>query len=85
MRSNVASLQSDLKGTKEKADSAVNHQEHDVLRSVVDRKAEESRARAIQLAQRIPQQYANSDFAYRAQRLLYLLQQKIPTYGNAAD
>ena len=49
------------------------------------KKAEESRARAIQLAQRIPQQYANSDFAYRAQRLLYLLQQKIPTYGNAAD
>jgi hypothetical protein len=42
VRSNVASLQGDLKGTKEKADSAVNHQEHDVLRSVVDRKAEET-------------------------------------------
>jgi len=49
------------------------------------KKAEESRAHAIQLAQRIPQQYANSDFAYRAQRLLYLLQQKIPTYGNTSD
>ena len=42
-------------------------------------------ARAIQLAQRVPQQYANSDFAYRAQRLMYLLQQKIPTYGNVTD
>jgi hypothetical protein len=49
------------------------------------KKSEESRAHAIQLAQRIPQQYANSDFAYRAQRLLYLLQQKIPTYGNVTD
>src|SRR5437588_6184438 len=49
------------------------------------KKEEESRARARQLAQRIPQQYANSDFAYRAQRLLYLLQQKIPTYGNTSD
>jgi hypothetical protein len=42
VRNNVASLQNDLKGAKEKADSAVNHQEHDVLRSVVDRKAEEA-------------------------------------------
>ncbi|HJW99094.1 MAG TPA: hypothetical protein VJ453_02995 [Terriglobales bacterium] len=49
------------------------------------KKSEESRARAIQLAQRVPQQYANSDFAYRAQRLMYLLQQKIPTYGNVTD
>ena len=49
------------------------------------KKSEESRSHAIQLAQRIHQQYANSDFAYRAQRLLYLLQQKIPTYGNVTD
>lgn len=49
------------------------------------KKSEESRSRALSLAQRIPQQYPNSDFAYRAQRLLYLLQQKIATYGNVVD
>ena len=49
------------------------------------KKCDESRSHAMELAQRIPQQYANSDFAYRAQRLLYLLQQKIPTYGNTTD
>src|SRR3954468_23862657 len=49
------------------------------------KKSEESRAHALELTQRISQQYANTDFAYRAQRLLYLLQQKIPTYGNVTD
>ena len=49
------------------------------------KKSEESRNRALELAQRVSQQYPNSDYAYRAQRLLYLLQQKIPTYGNTVD
>jgi len=49
------------------------------------KKSEESRARAISLAQRALQQYSNSDFAYRAQRLLYLLQQGIATYGNVSE
>jgi len=49
------------------------------------KKSEESRSRALELAQRVSQQYPNSDYAYRAQRLLYLLQQKIPTYGNTVD
>ena len=49
------------------------------------KKSEQARARATDLAQRAVQQYANSDFAYRAQRLLYLLQQKIATYGNTTD
>ncbi|MBV9435640.1 MAG: SH3 domain-containing protein [Acidobacteria bacterium] len=43
------------------------------------KKSDESRAHAIGLAQRALQQYPNSDFAYRAQLLLYLLQQGIPT------
>lgn len=49
------------------------------------KKSEQSRARAISLAQKAVQQSPNSDFAYRAQRLLYLLQQGIPTYGNATE
>jgi len=49
------------------------------------KKSEQARAHATELAQRAMQQYANSDFAYRAQRLLYLLQQKIPTYGNTTE
>ena len=49
------------------------------------KKSDESRGRALELAQRIAQQYPNSDYAYRAQRLIYLLQQKIPTYGNTQE
>jgi len=49
------------------------------------KKADESRQRAMELAQRASKDYPNSDYAYRAQRLLYLLQQKIPTYGNVTD
>ena len=49
------------------------------------KKADESRSRAMELAQRVSQQYPNSDYAYRAQRLIFLLQQKIPTYGNVTD
>jgi len=49
------------------------------------KKADESRAKALELSQRIAQQFPNSDYAYRAQRLIFLLQQKIPTYGNTVD
>jgi hypothetical protein len=49
------------------------------------KKADESRSKALELAQRVSQQYPNSDYAYRAQRLIFLLQQKIPTYGNVTD
>jgi outer membrane protein assembly factor BamD (BamD/ComL family) len=49
------------------------------------KKADESRTRAMELAQRVSQQYPNSDYAFRAQRLIFLLQQKIPTYGNVTD
>lgn len=49
------------------------------------KKVDESHNRALEIAQRVAQQYPNSDFAYRAQRLVYLLQQNIPTYGNSVD
>ena len=49
------------------------------------RKSEAAKAKAIQLAQQVVSQYSQSDWAPRAQRLLYLLQQGIPTYGNEQD
>jgi hypothetical protein len=47
------------------------------------KKSAESKSRAIELAQRIVSQYGTSDYAYRAQRLIFYVQQGIPTYGNA--
>lgn len=49
------------------------------------KKSDESRARAEDLCQRIAQQYPNTDYAYRAERLLFLMQQKVPTYGNTSE
>jgi hypothetical protein len=49
------------------------------------KKSEESKNKAMALAQRIASQYAQSDWSARAQRLSYLIQQGIPTYGNAQE
>ncbi len=49
------------------------------------KKAAESKERAIALAQKIMSQYPQSDWAFRAQRLMFYVQQGIPTYGNASD
>jgi outer membrane protein assembly factor BamD (BamD/ComL family) len=49
------------------------------------KKAAESKDRAIALAQKIISQYPQSDWALRAQRLAFYIQQGIPTYGNAGD
>jgi hypothetical protein len=46
------------------------------------KKPEESRAKAIALAQKAVQQYPQSDWAARAQALMFLVQQGVPTYGN---
>jgi outer membrane protein assembly factor BamD (BamD/ComL family) len=46
------------------------------------KKAEEAKAKAIALTQRITQQYPQSDWAARAQSLLFLVQQDVPTFGN---
>jgi outer membrane protein assembly factor BamD (BamD/ComL family) len=48
------------------------------------KKSEESRTKAIALAERASQASLN-DWAARAQRLLYLIQQRVPTYGNTQD
>jgi hypothetical protein len=49
------------------------------------KKSEESRAKALALAQKAVQQYPQSDWAARAQALLFLVQQRVPTYGNAVE
>jgi outer membrane protein assembly factor BamD (BamD/ComL family) len=47
------------------------------------KKSEESKGKAIGLAQKVVAQSAQTDWGARAQRLLYLIEQGIPTYGNA--
>lgn len=49
------------------------------------KKSEESKAKAMALAQKVVTQYPQSDWGARAQRLLYLVQQGVPTYGNATQ
>ncbi|MGH9502607.1 MAG: tetratricopeptide repeat protein [Terriglobales bacterium] len=49
------------------------------------KKSEEARTRAVALAQRAASQTASLDWGARAQRLLYLMQQGIPTYGNVTQ
>jgi hypothetical protein len=49
------------------------------------KKAAESRDRALALAQRVVSQYGQSDWALRTQRLIFYIQQGIPTYGNASN
>jgi outer membrane protein assembly factor BamD (BamD/ComL family) len=49
------------------------------------RKAEEAKGKCIALTQRIVQQYPQTDWAARAQRLMFLVQQDVPTFGNAVE
>ena len=49
------------------------------------KKSAESKDRALALAQRLMSQYGQGDWALRARRLIFYVQQDIPTYGNAGD
>jgi outer membrane protein assembly factor BamD (BamD/ComL family) len=49
------------------------------------KKSDESKSRAVALAQRVVEQSPQGDWAARAQRLLYLLNQGVPTYGNTQE
>jgi outer membrane protein assembly factor BamD (BamD/ComL family) len=49
------------------------------------KKSEQSKTRAISLAEKVATQFPQSDWGARAQRLLYLVQQGVPTYGNAQE
>jgi outer membrane protein assembly factor BamD (BamD/ComL family) len=46
------------------------------------KKSDESKVKATELAQRVVTQFPQSDWAARAQRLLFLVQQDVPTWGN---
>jgi outer membrane protein assembly factor BamD (BamD/ComL family) len=49
------------------------------------KKSEESKNKAIALAQKVASQYGQNDWGARAQRLLYLVQQGILTWGSAEE
>ncbi len=49
------------------------------------KKVEESKNRALALAQKIVSQYPQSDWALRAQMLIFYVQQGVPTWGNASE
>lgn len=49
------------------------------------KQVEESRARAKTDADTCAAKYPQSDWAYRSRSLLYLVDQQIPTYGNAQE
>lgn len=49
------------------------------------KKSEESKTKAIALSQKIVSQFGQNDWGARAQRLLFLIQQNIPTYGNVEE
>jgi outer membrane protein assembly factor BamD (BamD/ComL family) len=47
------------------------------------KKSEQSKKVAVALSQQLISQYPQSDWSSRGQTLLFLLQQGVPTYGNA--
>ncbi len=49
------------------------------------KKSEESKNRSLALAQKIVSQYGQSDWALRAQKLIFDVQQGVPTWGNASN
>ncbi len=48
------------------------------------KKAAESKDRALALAQKVVSQSGQSDWTWRAERLIFYIQQDIPTYGNTS-
>ncbi len=49
------------------------------------KKSEDAKTRALELAQRIVSQYGQSDWALRAQSLIFYIQQGVPTFGNTTE
>ena len=47
------------------------------------KKSDQSKSHALDLAQRIVTQYSQSEWALRAQDLIFYIQQGVPTFGNA--
>ena len=49
------------------------------------KKSEKSKEEAIAIAQQLISQYPQSEWSQRGQTLLYLVQQGVPTFGNALE
>jgi len=49
------------------------------------KKADEARARALAITQRLVKEYPESDWSVRAQTLMFLVQGDVPVYGNAIE
>lgn len=49
------------------------------------KKSEESKGKALALAQKLTAQYPQSDWAARGYGLMFLIQQNVPTYGNVVE
>jgi outer membrane protein assembly factor BamD (BamD/ComL family) len=49
------------------------------------KKSEQAKSQAVALAQQLVAKYPQSDWASRGQNLLFLVQQGVPTYGNAVQ
>ena len=49
------------------------------------KKSDAAKNRALELAEKVANQYSQSEWALRAKTLIYYIQQGVPTYGNAAD
>lgn len=49
------------------------------------KKSAEAKTKALNLAQKVASQYPGSDWGARALRLVYLIQQDVPTWGNAVQ
>jgi hypothetical protein len=52
---------------------------------VNQKKSDSAKAHALDLAQKIVGQFSQSQWALRAQTLIYYIQQGVPTFGNAGD
>ena len=50
-----------------------------------EKKSAESKGKALALAQKVTVQYQQSDWATRTYRLIFLMQQDVPTYGNVTQ
>jgi outer membrane protein assembly factor BamD (BamD/ComL family) len=48
------------------------------------KKSAESKEQALSLAQKVVSQYGQTDWAYRAQRLIFYIQQGVATFGNVS-
>ncbi|HSS97092.1 MAG TPA: hypothetical protein VLK33_08680, partial [Terriglobales bacterium] len=46
------------------------------------KKSDEAKTKALNLAQKTAAQYPDSDWGARASRLVFLIQQNVPTWGN---